>query len=534
VTTPATLPPPGLADDRVVGTGTLAGDPQSGIRKATSDAALMTVATYGAQVLTFVAGVIQKAILGPTLVGAWALIQTAWTFFSIAPLGAHHGAARQIPMHRGRGDYAAAEATAGSASTFSLGMITLLGSLVAVVAIVFGGGHSEQLRFGLVLLGVTAPLRHLTDIHEVIIQGVKRFDIEALTVVVQAIIALTLQTLAVKAFGFYGLFLGLVAMNLASFALWLRLGVITPQRPAFRLGIHRPALRETIRFGAPILVYAQVWLLFQAVDSLIVAGALDLRQLGFYALAVSVTTYVLYLPKSIGAALFPRMAERFARTGDIDSIQHYAADVQRLLAYIAVPLAIAVGFFTFPVLILHALPAFAPAIDVVQIMIGASFFMALMNMPIKVLMTAGYRWSLTSIMLVCLALNAGLNVLAVGPLHWGLKGAAAATAISYMVTWGVTTAYSLSRSMPARKVALHLGEILVVFGWTYGAMHGIESLLGPTQSNIVSDIALTTAKLTLFLLALTPWLWLAERRLGGITMLRGVATSALRRLPGRS
>ena len=508
---------------------TLAGAADTRTSSASVDAALFTGGTYVAQGVQFVAGLVQKSILGPVGSGTWALMQSFWTFMTITSLGAQPGATRQVPMLRGRGDYRAAQVTANTSATFSISMIAIAGVVLAIVALAFGSGWDEQVRWGVLLLGVTAPLRLFTDTHEVLIQCVKRFDIASATVVLKALLTLVFQTLAVLAFGVYGMFLGVVIVEALGVVYWMRIGIISFQRPAFRPQISWLRLKELISFGAPILVYAQVWLLFQAADSLIVAGALSLRQLGYYALAGSVTQYLLYLPRSIGGAVFPRMAETWGRTGRLEDIHHYATEVQRLLAYVMVPLAVGAAFFTFPVLIRHLLPAFDPAVDVVQIMVAASFFMALMNMPIKVLMTAGYRWSLTAIAFVCLLLNIGINVLMVVVLDLGLEGAATATAISYLVTFVLTTGYSLSRVIPPREVVVHLGEIVLVFVYLYGALRGIEALFGSAEGSLIADTALAALKFAILVVVMLPWLWLAERRVQGISRLRTLALKAVRR-----
>src|SRR4051812_18494296 len=158
-----------------------------------TDAALFTGATYIASALQFMAGLLQKAILGPVGAGQWALMQSLWTFMGLSSLGAQHGSTRQVPMDRGREDFRAAVVAADTGATFSLAAMAVLGALVAVVAVVFGGGWSEHVRLGLVLLGVTAPLRLFTDTHEVLIQSVKRFDIASATVVVKAFAGLVMQ-----------------------------------------------------------------------------------------------------------------------------------------------------------------------------------------------------------------------------------------------------------------------------------------------------------------------------------------------------
>ena len=62
-------------------------------------------------------------------------------------------------------------------------------------------------------------------------------------------------------------------------------------------------------------------------------------------------------------------------------------------------------------------------------MIALSFFLALINMPTKLLITIGYRWNLVAIIGGCLALNAAANYVAIGVLDGGLTAAALATSV---------------------------------------------------------------------------------------------------------
>jgi O-antigen/teichoic acid export membrane protein len=312
-------------------------------------------------------------------------------------------------------------------------------------------------------------------------------------------VLLTTGTALVWLLGFYGMFAATVIANLALLALWTRQGLTGLRRPAFRLGVDRRLVRELMTFGAPIMIQGQIWLLFLTVDNLIVAGFLGVRQLGYYALAVSVTSYILILPRSIGAALFPRMAERFAASEDVASIRHYATDAQRLLAYLFVPVFAGMAFFGVPLLIRYALPEFEPAIGAVRIMVAGSFVVALMNMPSKLLITAGYRWPLVAVMVGCLAVNAGANALAVGPLDGGIEGAAAATSASYAFTFVVLTTFALSRIDPLGVVARHVGDLLAVFGYSMGMLWATEAVAG-------------TAGLAAYLVALIPLAWRAQAR----------------------
>ena len=508
----------------------IAGTPEGGGRGIAANAAIYTAGIYAAQVGIFVGGIVQKGLLGPVATGYWALMETFAALLVIASLGASHGTSRQVPLRRGRGDYAGAAAVADTGSTFSVLAVATAGAAIALVAVAFGGGWAPEVRYGLVLVGLLAPLRLYVDAHEVLLQVTNRFPAVSSGVVVKSLIVLTVQTLLVYEFGYYGMFLGLAAATIGVFLFWSRLGLAGPKNPAFAWHVDRRWLREVIAFGLPILIYAQTWLLFMAVDNFIVAGLIDARNLGYYALAVSVTSYIMFLPTSIGAAVSPRMMEDFGETGRIESIRHLATRVQTTLAWLLLPIFVGAAFFLVPVLIRHALPAFEPAIPVVHIMVAGSFCLALTGMPVKMLLSAGYRWGLTGLEAVCLLMNAAMNYVAIAVLDWGLEGAAFATALSYFVTLLILTTYALSKAYERREVLVHLLEILAVFAYLLGALWGIEWLLGDGTGGVGADVAVGLLKFALLLVLLAPWMALAERRYQALTASLELARRARRTL----
>ena len=522
---PTTAPaPPPAGRDAAAAPG-IAGRADSGLRSAAGDAVMFTGATYVAQIMVFLSGLLQKGLLGPVGAGYWALMQSFWTYMTIAPLGTMNAMVRQVPIYRGKGDFDTAEAMADTGSSFSVLAVAVVGALASAVALVFGASWPPELQWGLVLLGALGPVRMFADCHKTLLAATKRFDASSMGTVLEAVILLVAQTLCVLLFGFYGMFLGIALSIIGLYTLWWRLGLVTWRLPSFRWHIDRSRIPELISFGFPLMLQAQLWLLFLSIDNLIVAGFISIRDLGYYALAVSVTNYVLHLPRSISATLFPRMTEEFTKTGEIGSIRHYATDTQRLLAYALVPVFLGGAFFMVPVLIRHALPEFAPAIPIVRIMVGASFLIALINMPQKVLTTAGYRWSQSILAVICLVVNATANYLAVAVFDWGLEGAAWATAFSYGVAMVAMTTYALSQVGGVRKAITHTLELLVVAVYVIGSARLVEWLVGSGAEGLVGDVLLSAAKYVLFLVLMTPWLVAAERRYHVIRRLTGMVTS---------
>lgn len=502
--------------------------PEGGAGSAASDAATYAFAVYAAQILTFVGGVVQKGLLGPRLIGDWTLATSLMVFVSILPLGMSSGATMQVPAQRGRGDYRTAAALADSAFSFTIVAFAFGGLLMAAIALVFGQGWSPQLRYGLLLLGLLAPLRSLADCHTLVYQITKRFRAAAAGVLLTGLIVLTAQTAFVYVIGYWGLFLGVAAATAGSLLLWRSMGLAGFRRPAFRFRVERSCLRTLLPIGVPIMALSQIWLLFMAVDSLLVARLLNATSLGYYALATSVTSYIVLMPKSIATALFSRMQERYAPRSDAAAIRRYATDVQGILALLVLPVLVGGAFFLVPALVRQVLPAFIPGIPALRILAAGSFLIALVNMPMEVLITTGRRWGVTSLLFACLVVNALANYVAMGVLGEGIRGAAVATASSYFVVMLTSSVYSLQALYGAAALGRHLAVVLGAFAYTIGSLWSVE-LAFRVQNNVAvgEDIGVALAKFAVFLVLMAPCFVVVERRYRALTIVRSLLSATV-------
>jgi len=198
-----------------------------------------------------------------------------------------------------------------------------------------------------------------------------------------------------------------------------------------------------------------------------------------------------------------------------------------------VPVFVAGAFFFFPLVIRHALPAFRPGIDVVHIMVAGTFVMALCNLPIKAMLTAGRQRVLILLVTVCLAVNAAANYVAVAVLDRGIEGAAVATVFSYFVVFVLTSGYALSMMIGRRAMLAQIAVVLTVAVYVAAALWSIEWLVGSGEGAFVPDALTAIAKFALFLVLLTPWLVLAEKRVQGPSRMRDAARAGVRKLRSR-
>jgi O-antigen/teichoic acid export membrane protein len=516
-------------------------DPSSGLsafperssRRLSGETAILAAGFFTAQLLLFVAGLVQKRLLGPQNAGYWALMATVWAFFSLASLGAFSGASRQVPNDRGREDYRSAAEAADTGGTFAVCSFAVAGILLALIALVFGASWAPQLRWGLVLVGLLAPLRTLVDFHVEVLRVVRRFGVLAMTLVLTGVLSLLGQTALVYGLGYYGMFAGLALISLGSLAFWWKLGLAGLRRPAFRFRIVRRRLRELILTGIPITLYGNIWVLFISIDTLLVASLLSVKELGYYSLAVSVTAYLLFLPRVVTSAVFPRMQEMFGASERAASVRQFVWDVPRVLAFVFVPLLVAAVFFLLPVLIRAVLPAFVPGIPALRIMVVGGIFLALADMPIEFLVTVNARWLATSLILGCLALNAVVNYIAIGVLDGGIRGAALATAGSYLALFLVMSVAALRRVYARRRVVVQIATLLAVSAQLVGALWLFEWAFGSSGQH-TADLGRACIKLALVYLVMVPWFVYAERSYGVFARLRGLVADARRWLRRRS
>lgn len=505
------------SDDAIVRSAGLVTSAVRKERDAASDAAALAVGVYASQLLLFVAGLVQKGLLGPRNLGFWTLLGAVWSIFALASLGVSAGATRQIPIYRAQGKFGDAAEVADTSGTFVALVFALVGVIVAVGALFAGGGWPAELRYGLVILGVLAPLRTITDFHQVIYQAIRRFDALSIGLLVNGAATLALQTGLVVAFGYWGMWLGLLVVSLSTLAVWRMMSLTGPSTAAFRLRVVKSRVRELAGVGFPILIYSQIWILFFSVDTFLVASMLDVRRLGFYALAISVNSYVLFLPKVVSTALFPRMQEAYAQERAISSIRRYSLDVPRVLAWVLLPAALGAVFYLLPVIIRHALPAFTPAIPATRVMVAGAFFLAYVEMSIELMITAGNRWLVAGLMLGCLGINGIANWIALGPFGAGILGAAIATSVSYAIFCGIITGVGVWATMGRRTAVTQLAIGFGTFAWIGAALWGVEALAGGANPSLGIDVLRAVGDLGLFGLLVAPLFVLGQRQYGALS-----------------
>jgi hypothetical protein len=101
---------------------------------------------------------------------------------------------------------------------------------------------------------------------------------------------------------------------------------------------------------------------------------------------------------------------------------------------------------------------------------------------------------------------------------------------SYFVVFIATSGYALNMMIGRRTMVAHVSELVLVAAYVAAAVWAIEGLLGSGAGPLVGDVLTATAKLALFVVALTPWLVLAQRRVQALSRVRDTGMKVLRKV----
>ncbi len=194
----------------------------------------------------------------------------------------------------------------------------------------------------------------------------------------------------------------------------------------------RATLAETLRFGTRSLPGTLAERLQFRADAFLVNGLLGVRQTGIYSVTSGLAETLWYVPNALGTVMFSRAVDPKADAGRIASVLTRTT--------IAVALATAIPAWVLgPRLVRFVYgPAFADAGVALRLILPGVVAYSVVAVLSRYITGRGRPGTGTLILVTGLAINIAANLVLI-PIH-GIRGAAAASSISYLVTAILTLA----------------------------------------------------------------------------------------------
>ena len=465
-------------------------------------------ATYLSRALCAVRGFINARWLGPELYGFWGGILLLLSFGYHLHGGVQEIMAREIPTYRSRGRVDLAHRTAQISFTFFFLLLLAASAVLWTVAARLPQGTPGMIRLGWVTAGVALPLEVLLFFEQTVTRAEERFERVSRGLLLAALISLALTGWLVTSYGLAGLYL--VVVITPAVGLWyLRRRAEYRWRFVWSWDTVFPMLKA----GWPILAMTLVFEALWWVDRLLVWGWMGTAGFGFYGLGVMLVQLCFLFPEVVASIIQPQLYFDYARGQRLSDVMDHLWFPLKTLALVF-PLGLAMVDLLLPLLIHRWLPAYAPGMGAMRVLIWGSFFMGLAICTKPAIVALGQQKRVLWFYGAAIAVNVVLGV-ALILVGWGLTGIAVGTAVAYCVCCTgllVFTFRRLGEPLPSaivRTVALYGPWVL-----TSAAMVGFPFLaarLNPSLGELVLPVTRWTVALSY---GISVCLWM--RRVGEI------------------
>ena len=473
------------------------------------------------QAFSFVRGIIMPRWLGPGFYGILGSLNMITKYGSYLQLGLTTAVSREVPFALAAGDDARARRLAKA--VFSFNLLTSVGPALGVVlfALATWGRFRPVVSWGFVVFAYLMVTGRFDVFFTTLFRARRQFTASFVYTSLKAAVMFGAVVGLLYFFSLWGVYAALVFTGALFFVVgsaWTRTWA-GPWPPW-------PVVKELLPVGLPLAGLGVLGFLLQSVDRLIVIRFAKPEEVGYYMLAVTIVTFIYFLPMNIGQAMAPRIFA-LRRDGDRAAFEEYLVKPSLILTYLVAVIGGVAVFCLIP-FIRYVLPAFRPSVPLVAAFLVGITCQGGAQGGAYILVALSRFKTIALAQLVSLAFTAGLAAVALfGGV--GLVGVAAASSVG-LVVYACILQFEAWRAMglPARTFPNAFGYLLlppaavaVAMGFafyygSYAVRFGVYRLGQP-----YADVAILGARLLCFAVPVLLFGVYVERQTGFIKRIFG-------------
>jgi O-antigen/teichoic acid export membrane protein len=368
----------------------------------------------------FLVAMVVSKILGPELLGYYAILNIIKNYLSYTNLGTTNGLTWSLGISLGGGNNEAAHSTIKTAITFHF--ILPLVFALAIVA----GGLLLNLEYPLNLIVPAAGIIGFIDLYTVnlsrILGAMERHKLLAQVMLIKSLLSIVLVVSLTYIFSVEG-------RILAALLLGLLVASVYHVNLKHKLGFQwdKQKLKELIAVGFPIMAAGFLHANFFLVDRIIITGFLPVEDLGMYAFGFYLVSVVKTIKGTVSTVIYQRQNHIFGKEGPGNTAQLFA--LSKSSSYLVTDVTgivsgLALIVFTYAVLFF--MPEYTMALNITYIVV---FSQAIGS--INVLNTIRKNYLYLGILSFSLLFNVILGIILVR--NYELTGVAYATLIAFIL-----------------------------------------------------------------------------------------------------
>lgn len=475
--------------------------------KAIRHTLLLTLTVLLSQFALFLRGFVAARFLGPSLYGLWHGLRVIINNSEYSCMGLYEGMKREVPFYRGKGDFKKAEEMVATSFFLGMGLVSLAAFLLLALSTLFS--H----RFDRMTLACLCIVAGILIARQLYLFFIKRFESEGMfysrskVELLSGWLGVSLSIALMLLFHLYGFLTGILLGYLIASLILLKRETIFHQA-----NFHLQTGLELMKVGLPIILIGFALSALKSLDKLILLYFLDRTRLGYYGIAIVATNSIGFLPRNLRSVLYPRLLEKYGEKGDTQYLKGFLIEPSLLLVFPTLLLIGAVYYFV-PVGIRLFLPQYIHSIPSLKILTVGSYFTALSEIPLSILIGINLQKRLIPFLLGAIV-TLGITCSVALSLGYGIEGVALSNSLTDLL---LTSAILW---LTVNQFHHPLGEKIRLFAWVYfpflyalAILLLLDFLMDPSRGGIPQMVLLMSSQFLIFLCCLTPIFFYVNKKI---------------------
>ncbi|OGP88513.1 MAG: hypothetical protein A2156_03565 [Deltaproteobacteria bacterium RBG_16_48_10] len=480
--------------------------PREWEEKAIRHTILLSISVLLSQFSLFLRGFIAAKFLGPSLYGLWHGLRVIINNSEYSCMGLYEGMRREVPFYRGKGDSRKAVEMVATSFFSALGLVSLVSFLLIVISALFSPRLDPSTLYCLWIVAGVLIARQLCLFFIKKFESEGRFfsrsKMDLISVWLGVILSLGLMLL----FRLHGFLIGILLGYLFAFLVTFK-GESPIEKSDFRLetGI------ELMKVGLPIILIGLMLSVLRSLDKLNLLYFLDRTQLGYYGIALVATDPILLFPRNLKSVLYPRLLETYGEKGDKRYLKGFLFEPSLILVFSTL-LLIGAIYCIVPTGVRIFLPLYTLSIPSIKILAIGSYFAALSEIPLSILIGINLQKKLIPFLLGAIALL-GISCSAALSLGYGIEAVAVSSSFTHFlltstILWLTATQFHQSTR---EKIRL-FSSIYLPLLYVLTVLLLLDFGIGIPEQGFSQMLLVTALRFLIFLSSLIPIFFYVNRR----------------------
>lgn len=469
--------------------------------------------------LLSIRGILIPRLLGPGQYGIYNSLLIIPEYLLHVHFGILDALKREIPFCYGRKDLNQAHLIRNIAF-FQYFFTTSFSILVIfAMAFLFRSRLLPSVFYALVLICVWIFFLSFETFFSQVARTDNRFDILTHSEVFASLTGFLVMVFMIFFWGLFGLIGSLILTSI------LKAGYI------YRVARYRiewkwdsQELKRLLTIGFPMISGSILATVFNSVDRFIIITYLKSQELGYYALALTVSSFLLIVMNGTYGVLEPKIYRLYGEKKDLQAVRGLILEVLSGMSLIY-PLILGLAYIFSPLVVFLFLPKYLPSLTCIRFMIIGSFFFIFQRGTYSFLLAINRQIIIVKVELIGIGVNFFLSYLLVHQ-GWGIEGVALATMGANALCGLIYLIFSLSFlfSRPSER-SLYLRGLFPTFLLVVPGLI-LMDYLWDLQGEWKGDLCKIGLKTVCLLVLMAPFLWRLKEKVKLFQKLISIEPSA--------